>query len=68
MYFLARFVDLYVRRSAKLIHRQIVLGSIATKPQMALAPSALSHLESAYNLFSQVTDQARKAKILVSLK
>ncbi|TFK74898.1 hypothetical protein BDN72DRAFT_758817 [Pluteus cervinus] len=46
----------------------IVLGSIATKPQMALAPSALSHLESAYNLFFQVSDQGRKAKILPILR
>lgn len=43
-----------------------MLGSIAVKSQMALAPSALSHLESAYNLFARVSDQARTGKILVS--
>lgn len=45
---------------------KIVLGSIAVNPQMALAPSALSHLESAYNLFSRVSDQTRTGKILAS--
>ncbi|KAF8196689.1 fungal-specific transcription factor domain-containing protein [Mycena galopus ATCC 62051] len=42
----------------------IVLGSIAIKPQMALAPSALSHLEAACSLFEQVSDKPRTAKIL----
>ncbi|KAG6864620.1 hypothetical protein C0991_008241 [Blastosporella zonata] len=42
----------------------IVLGSIAVKSKMQIAPSALSHLESAYNLFSQVTDRSRTSKIL----
>ncbi|KAJ7257895.1 fungal-specific transcription factor domain-containing protein [Mycena haematopus] len=42
----------------------IVLGSIAIKPQMALAPSALSHLESACSLFERVSDRQRTAKIL----
>ncbi|KAJ6624985.1 hypothetical protein B0H10DRAFT_1783893 [Mycena sp. CBHHK59/15] len=44
----------------------IVLGSIAVKPRMALAPSALSHLESACSLFERVSDRPRTAKILVS--
>ncbi|KAJ7579668.1 hypothetical protein C8J56DRAFT_795968 [Mycena floridula] len=43
----------------------IVLGSVAAKHQMALSRSALTHLESAYNLFSQVADTKRTAKILV---
>lgn len=47
---------------------QIVLGSIAVKPQMALARSALSHLDSAYILFSQVTESYRTAKILVRVR
>ncbi|KAJ3515761.1 hypothetical protein NLJ89_g1555 [Agrocybe chaxingu] len=42
----------------------IVLGSIAAKSQMALSRSALSHLDSAYNLFSRVSDHARAGKIL----
>ncbi|KAF8972630.1 hypothetical protein BDZ97DRAFT_1781980 [Flammula alnicola] len=42
----------------------IVLGSIAQKSQMGLARSALSHLDSAYNLFSRVSDHARAGKIL----
>ncbi|KAG6916556.1 hypothetical protein DXG01_006382 [Tephrocybe rancida] len=46
----------------------IVLGSIAVKSKMQIAPSALSHLESAYNLFSQVTDQSRTHKILPILQ
>ncbi|KAG5645716.1 hypothetical protein DXG03_005411 [Asterophora parasitica] len=45
----------------------IVLGSIAVKSQMQLAPSALSHLESAYNLFARVTDKPRTKKILPRL-
>lgn len=48
--------------------RQIVLGSIATKcPTMALAPSALSNLDSAVNLFNDVSNNnnARAAKVLV---
>jgi hypothetical protein len=32
---------------------------------MALAPSALSHLESACNLFGQVAENPRAAKVLV---
>lgn len=44
---------------------QIVLGSIAQKPQMAISRSALSHLDSAYNLFLSVSDKKRTAKILV---
>ncbi|RDB15770.1 putative transcriptional regulatory protein C1F7.11c [Hypsizygus marmoreus] len=46
----------------------IVLGSIAVKSQMQLAPSALSHLESACNLFSRVTDKSRTGKILPILQ
>ncbi|KAL0060890.1 hypothetical protein AAF712_012354 [Marasmius tenuissimus] len=42
---------------------RIVLGSIAAKAQMAIAPSALSHLESAYTLFMSVST-TRKNKIL----
>ncbi|PFH45910.1 hypothetical protein AMATHDRAFT_70915 [Amanita thiersii Skay4041] len=42
----------------------IVLGAIAVKPRMAIAPSALSHLDCAYNLFLRVSDNTRKAKIL----
>ncbi|KAJ7460579.1 fungal-specific transcription factor domain-containing protein [Mycena latifolia] len=42
----------------------IVLGSIAVKPRMALAPSALSHLDSACSLFERVSDRPRTAKIL----
>ena len=52
-----------------LIVRQIVLGSIATKcPSMALAPSALSNLDSALTLFNDVSNvgNARAAKVLVS--
>jgi hypothetical protein len=41
----------------------IVLGSIASKVQLAIAPSALTHLESAHNLFIATTE-SRKAKIL----
>jgi len=44
---------------------QIVLGSIAAKSQMAIAPSALSHLDSAFNLFNSTLETARKNKILV---
>ncbi|KAF8801279.1 hypothetical protein BYT27DRAFT_7235766 [Phlegmacium glaucopus] len=46
----------------------IVLGSIAAKSQMGLAPSALSHLESAFNLFSRVSDHARAGKIIPILQ
>jgi hypothetical protein len=46
----------------------IVLGSIAAKSQMGLAPSALSHLESALNLFSRVSDHARAGKIIPILQ
>ncbi|KAF9478291.1 hypothetical protein BDN70DRAFT_880170 [Pholiota conissans] len=42
----------------------IVLGSIAQKSQMGLSRSALSHLDSAYNLFTRVSDHARAGKIL----
>ncbi|PPQ94650.1 hypothetical protein CVT25_009381 [Psilocybe cyanescens] len=42
----------------------IVLGSIAAKSQMGLARSALSHLDSAYNLFMRVQDHARAGKII----
>ncbi|CAK5273866.1 unnamed protein product [Mycena citricolor] len=42
----------------------IVLGSIAVKPRMAVAPSALSHLETACSLFENVSDQTRTTKIL----
>ncbi|KAF9258724.1 hypothetical protein L218DRAFT_1063037 [Marasmius fiardii PR-910] len=45
----------------------IVLGSIAAKSQMAIAPSALSHLESAYSLFMSVST-TRKNKILPVLE
>ncbi|KAK7056210.1 hypothetical protein VNI00_002762 [Paramarasmius palmivorus] len=46
----------------------IVLGSIAAKSQMAIAPSAFSHLESAYSLFSSVSETSRKNKILPILQ
>ncbi|KAK7679489.1 hypothetical protein QCA50_017543 [Cerrena zonata] len=47
----------------------IVLGSIATKcPGMALARSALSHLESACNLFETVTGNDRAAKVVPVLQ
>jgi len=47
----------------------IVLGSIATKcPSMALAPSALSHLESTCSLFESVSENARAAKVLPVLR
>ncbi|OCH93710.1 hypothetical protein OBBRIDRAFT_790061 [Obba rivulosa] len=47
----------------------IVLGSIATKcPGMALAPSAVSHLESACSLFEGVSDNVRAAKVLPVLR
>ncbi|KIL65536.1 hypothetical protein M378DRAFT_10667 [Amanita muscaria Koide BX008] len=46
----------------------LVLGTIAAKPRMSLAPSALVHLDSAINLFSRVTDPARKAKIIPILQ
>ncbi|KAI0641862.1 fungal-specific transcription factor domain-containing protein [Trametes meyenii] len=47
----------------------IVLGSIATKcPTMALAPSALSNLDSALSLFNEVSDNARAAKVLPVLR
>ncbi|EGN92270.1 hypothetical protein SERLA73DRAFT_79751 [Serpula lacrymans var. lacrymans S7.3] len=42
----------------------IVLGAIATKSHMALAPSALSHLDSAHKLFEQVSTNPRAAKII----
>ncbi|OBZ66409.1 putative zinc transporter cis4 [Grifola frondosa] len=47
----------------------IALGSIPTKcPDMVLAPSALSHLDSAYNLFNEVSSNARAAKVLPVLR
>ncbi|CDO73241.1 hypothetical protein BN946_scf185008.g3 [Trametes cinnabarina] len=49
----------------------IVLGSIATKcPTMALAPSALSNLDSALTLFIEVSNagNARAAKVLPVLR
>ncbi|KAI8996354.1 fungal-specific transcription factor domain-containing protein [Trametes punicea] len=49
----------------------IVLGSIATKcPTMALAPSALSNLDSALNLFNDVSNSGnvRAAKVLPVLR
>ncbi|KAG9223783.1 hypothetical protein CCMSSC00406_0004876 [Pleurotus cornucopiae] len=46
----------------------IVLGSIAAKTRMALAPSALSHLETATNLFSQVEHNPRAQKVLPILR
>ncbi|EIW58718.1 uncharacterized protein TRAVEDRAFT_149071 [Trametes versicolor FP-101664 SS1] len=47
----------------------IVLGSIATKcPGMALAPSALSNLDSALSLFNEVSSNARAAKVLPVLR
>ncbi|KAL0953461.1 hypothetical protein HGRIS_004693 [Hohenbuehelia grisea] len=46
----------------------IVLGSIAVKTKMALAPSALSHLEAALNLFNQVSENPRAAKVLPILR
>ncbi|KAJ7050558.1 fungal-specific transcription factor domain-containing protein [Mycena amicta] len=42
----------------------IVLGSIAMKPRLAVAPSALSHFESALNLFESVSDRAQMTKML----
>ncbi len=45
---------------------QIVLGELALKPKMVIARSALSQLESAYNLFSRVSNTTRTGKILVS--
>ncbi|KIK61560.1 hypothetical protein GYMLUDRAFT_96415 [Collybiopsis luxurians FD-317 M1] len=42
----------------------IVLGSIACKVQLAIAPSALSHLDSAHNLFVLTSETSRKAKVL----
>ncbi|KAH9946504.1 hypothetical protein B0H21DRAFT_743137 [Amylocystis lapponica] len=47
----------------------IVLGSIPTKcPKMALAPSALSHLDSAYSLFEGVANNAHAGKVLPVLR
>ncbi|GLB43428.1 putative fungal specific transcription factor [Lyophyllum shimeji] len=46
----------------------IVLGSIAVKSQMQLAPSALSHLDSAYHLFARVSDKTRTSKVLPILQ
>ncbi|KAI0953849.1 hypothetical protein AcV7_007263 [Taiwanofungus camphoratus] len=47
----------------------IVLGSITTKsPKMALAPSALSHLDSAYSLFEGVSHNPRAQKVLPVLR
>jgi hypothetical protein len=46
----------------------IVLGSIAAKSQMGLAPSALSHLDSALSLFSRVSDHTRAGKIIPILQ
>ncbi len=66
---LARYVASHPLQGDLLIVRQIVLGSIATKcPSMALAPSALSNLDSALNLFNDVSTagNARAAKVLVS--
>ncbi|KAJ3994298.1 fungal-specific transcription factor domain-containing protein [Lentinula boryana] len=42
----------------------IVLGSIACKVQMAIAPSALSHLDTAHKLFLSTNQNSRKAKVL----
>ncbi|KAH9935867.1 uncharacterized protein BXZ73DRAFT_45273 [Epithele typhae] len=47
----------------------IVLGSIATKcPSMALAPSALSNLDAALNLFNNVSSNPGAAKVLPVLR
>ncbi|KAK2465637.1 hypothetical protein APHAL10511_002181 [Amanita phalloides] len=46
----------------------IVLGTIAAKPQLSLARSAQVYLETAYNLFSRVSDSTRIAKILPILQ
>ncbi|KAF5355307.1 hypothetical protein D9758_005988 [Tetrapyrgos nigripes] len=46
----------------------IVLGSIAAKSQMAIAPSALSHLDSSFNLFNSTSETARKNRILPVLE
>ncbi|KAI0788807.1 fungal-specific transcription factor domain-containing protein [Abortiporus biennis] len=47
----------------------IVLGSIPTKcPGMALARSALSHLESACSLFEEVSENARAAQVVPVLR
>ncbi|KAJ3753480.1 hypothetical protein EV360DRAFT_97010 [Lentinula raphanica] len=42
----------------------IVLGSVACKVQMAIAPSALFHLDMAHKLFVSTTKSSRTAKIL----
>ncbi|KAF7309610.1 Fungal-trans domain-containing protein [Mycena indigotica] len=42
----------------------IVLGSIAMKPHLTIAPSALSHFESACRLFESLTDRAQTVKML----
>ncbi|EAU90340.1 hypothetical protein CC1G_09022 [Coprinopsis cinerea okayama7 len=46
----------------------IVLGSIAVKSRMQLAPSALTYLDLAYQLFDQVSDTTRTSKILPILQ
>ncbi|KIM82925.1 hypothetical protein PILCRDRAFT_783847 [Piloderma croceum F 1598] len=43
----------------------LVLGAIATKPRLAFAPSALSHLECALRLFEKMSGNPRTEKILV---
>jgi hypothetical protein len=43
------------------------LASIAAKAKMAIAPSALSHLDAAFNLFNGLSENHRTAKILVRL-
>ncbi|KAH7873029.1 fungal-specific transcription factor domain-containing protein [Lentinula edodes] len=42
----------------------IVLGSIACKVQIAIAPSALSHLDTAHKLFLSTTENPRREKVL----
>jgi hypothetical protein len=55
--------------SASDVPIQIVLGSIPIKcPGMALARSALSHLDSALRLFEDVAHNSRAIKVLVGLE
>ncbi|KAJ2923910.1 hypothetical protein H1R20_g13194, partial [Candolleomyces eurysporus] len=46
----------------------IILGSIAAKPRLHFAGTALSYLDLACHLFSQVSDTARTGKILPILQ
>jgi hypothetical protein len=44
---------------------QIVLGALASKSQLAIAPSALGSLEAACQLFERMSGSSRSSKILV---